>query len=155
MYQLYSQKKIVTNKTFSRFFPLILLCFQLFELVCYLVLFRYISQHNKEMAENNIISTDLVSNRRRINIFSLYAQICGFITEAVYLNSAWITRLLERRQMITHTREYANVGLIVLFSINPTVQIFASSELRKKILRNFSTIILTNLDFLFAFKPHF
>ena len=134
---LYNQKEPKTTTTFSKMYLLILFCFQIIELALYLILFQYISQHNKEMAQANIISNDLLNSRKRLNFFSLSAQMLGFLTEAVYFIISLITRVIERRYMIPNIREYTNVGVFVLFSTNSTVLILASSDLRKKLFALF------------------
>lgn len=137
MFQLYSGREAKATTMFSQLYLFILVGFQFLELVCYLILYRYISKHNQEMADNNIISTDLLSSRRRINVLSLYAQICGFVTEVVYFIILLITKVLGRSHLIPNTREYSNVAVIVLFGTNSTVIILASSELRKKFFELF------------------
>ena len=132
IFQLYNRREVKATTNITKLFLFILIGFQFFELMCYLILFQYLSQHNREMADNNIISADLHKSRKSINIFSLKAQVCGFITEAIFLIFTLITKLLERRHFVPNSREYGNTGVLILFCTNSTVQILASAELRKK-----------------------
>ena len=116
----------------------VIITFQMMELVCYLILFRYITDHNMEMHRNNVISDDLLKSRRRINIFSLNAQVVGFAIEATFFVLNLSLKAIGRKYFPPNTQEYSNIALVLLFCVNSTVPILASSELRKKFLAMFS-----------------
>ena len=106
-------------------------------MIIYLILFQYVSKHNKEMAENNVISNDVVRRRRQINVLSLYAQMSGFSTEVFYQILLLVSKVIERKYYIQRMREIANAWVMYLYVINSMALIFASSELRKKFFELF------------------
>ena len=112
--------------------------FQVLELVCYLVLFHFIMEHDKEMQRNNVISTDIYTNRKRVNIFSLHAQVIGFAIEFGFFGLNLLIKALGRRFFPPNTQEFSNVALMLIFGVNSTVPILASSDLRKKFMAMFT-----------------
>ena len=134
----YHGTRKVEITTTSKMVIAVIITFQMMELVCYLILFRYITDHNMEMHRNIVISDDLLKSRRRINIFSLNAQVVGFAIEATFFVLNLSLKAIGRKYFPPNTQEYSNIALVLLFCVNSTVPILASSELRKKFLVMFS-----------------
>ena len=109
-----------------------LITLQILELICYIILFHHITEHNREMQRNNIISADLFKARKHINIFSLYAQVFAFDIESTYFALNLVMKAIGRKYFPPSTREYSNVILTLLFCTNSTMQIFSSATLRQK-----------------------
>ena len=57
----------------------VLILIQLSELICYGYLFQFISNHDKEMFRNSIISTDIYKRRKQENAFSGFKQFILFV----------------------------------------------------------------------------
>ena len=123
--------------TAAKAFIAVLIAIPTLELIFYLILFHYITEHNKEMQRNNVISKELFMKRRHINIFSLYAQVFGFAVEVSFFAFNLSVKLLGRRLFPPKFREYSNVLVHLVFCTNSTVQILASSELRNKFFAMF------------------
>ena len=131
---LYTQKSSssATASTKSKMFLFALITFQAMELICYLVLFKHISEHNREMQQNNIISTDVYNRRRRINVISLYAQVIAFATEFTFFGLSLVVKSLGRKYFPSRNNF---IGIAsVIFCINSTTMIFALPDLRRKFL---------------------
>ena len=138
VYLIYSGKEPKASTALSKFYLLLLFCFQVFEFMFYLSLYLFITKHNKEMAETNIITTDIQKSRKRLNLLSLKAQMMGFFIEAAFFLLSLSSKMIERRLLIPKFREYTHFSsVIMLFSINSTMLIMASSDLRKKLFALF------------------
>ena len=138
VYLLYSGKEIKAQAYFSLIYVILIFGFGISEMTIYLILFHHVSEHNKEMAKNKVISHDLARTRRQINVLSLSAQISGFITEAIFGVITLLTKVIERRFFDHRFRDYSNTGFFILYLTNSIVLIFASSELRKKFIGLFT-----------------
>jgi hypothetical protein len=62
-------------------YPMLLISLQVAELLCYLHLYKFIHNHHKQMVHNNVISSDTYKSRKRVHLFSLSAQISGFVVK--------------------------------------------------------------------------
>jgi hypothetical protein len=86
------------------------------------------------MEHNAIITNDLNKARKRANLFSLYAQVVGFVVEVLYILATISIKKIGEKYFPKNSREYSNTFLVTQFGVLSTVQIFVSSDLRKKLL---------------------
>lgn len=135
---LYNNHEIYFETSGMKFSVTATFLFRVSEIICYVILYRVLSKHNDEMAQNNIISQDLNQARRNLNLLSVYAQIYGFVAENVFIVITIIWRVVGRGVPETdRSRELAATILVVQFAFVSAVPIFASSELRPKFLALF------------------
>ena len=151
VFLLYSKKSSVTASTTSKMFIFALITFQVIELICYLVLFKHISEHNREMQRNNIISNDICIRRRHINVFSLSAQVIAFAFEFTFFGVSLVVKSIGGRYFHPDTRNFINSFISILFCINSTMMIIASSDLRQKFLAMLWNWIFSEEYFSFSF----
>lgn len=131
----YNLKGPVPSETiWMKLYPLILILFQLMEMTCYTVLFRYLAKHHKEMVDNQIISNDHYRAKKRIHLFSLYAHIAGFVVEVIYLVAVLCLRIVGKKFSPKHSIDVVNLFRMTEFGVTSTVQILVSSDLRQKLL---------------------
>jgi hypothetical protein len=111
---------------------------QIGTLLIYRSLFKYIHDHNKEMLKNKIISSDMFQHRRNVNIFTMAGQIVTFLVElSFYVPMSILLNIVEERNLpralfIVAFFRMTQSGLV------STVQVFSSTELRKKLFSYFS-----------------
>ena len=120
-----------------KFGPLALITFQILELLCYLVLYRSVSEHRRQMEQDEVISRDQLRARKRIHLFSLYAQVAGFVVEVFYLLAVSFIRIVSQRYFSAHSRELVNSFRITQFGVTSTLQILVSGGLREKLFAIF------------------
>ena len=116
-----------------KMFPILCIILQFLEVGCYGVLHHYVYLHQSEMVSNGIISTDIYQSRKHVHIFSVSAQISGFIVEMVYLLGLLIVRIVGRRFFSSNILEMNNALKTTEFGVSSTVQILMSPDLRQKL----------------------
>ena len=133
VYLLYNHQEIYYENFGMKFAISSVFLFRVSEIVCYIILFRELSQHNDEMERNNIISRDVNRTRRRINLLSIYAQISGFVAENIYIVVIILWRVAGQAiPESDRSREIFAVLFVVQFAFVSTIPILASTELRNK-----------------------
>ena len=132
MYLIYQGEEIVFETLFMKLLHPILFAFHIAEMSCYVVLFKNLLKHDEEMRDIKLISGDNHQRRKRINLFSLSAQISGFAVETVYLLILICLRLLGRKYFPKHSRDYADTFYLTQFGLTSTLQILVSPDLRDK-----------------------
>ncbi len=119
----------------------VLILIQLSELICYGFLFQFISNHDKEMFRNSIISTDIYKRRKQENAFSGFKQFILFVYRFNYLLLFFLVRFWGQKYFGTSFAicftEMIHLTNIIDFSINSTLQLVAITELRRKVFSFF------------------
>ena len=135
---IYRGQEVVYETFFMRILHPILFAFHIAELICYVLLFRSLLKHDDEMKSIKLISADSHRRRKRINLFSIYAHVSGFIVETVYLSVLITLRLLGRKYFPLHSRDYADSVYLTQFGLTSTIQVLVSPDLRAKLLTMFN-----------------
>jgi hypothetical protein len=91
-------------------------------------------QHQSEMVSNGIISRDLYQSRKHVHVFSVGAQISGFVVEMVYLFGLLVVRMVGRRFFSANILEINNTLKTTQFGVSSTVEVLMSPTLRQKLL---------------------
>ena len=122
----------------------VLILIQLSELICYGFLFQFISNHDKEMFRNSIISTDIYKRRKQENAFSGFKQFILFVYRFNYLLLFFLVRFWGQkyfgRPFTICFTELMPLTNIVEFAINSTLQLAAITELRRNFFSMFKKI---------------
>lgn len=118
-----------------------LIIIQFSELICFGFLFRYISNHDKEMFQNSIISQDIYKRRNQENAYSGFKQFLLFVHRFSYLLLFFLIRFWGQkyfgRPFTICFTELMPLTNIVEFAINSTLQLAAITELRRKVFSMF------------------
>ena len=134
---LYTGQPLIAETFEIKLFPVIGILLQILEVVCYLVIYRKVYLHQQEMIANKIISRATYQDRKRVHIFSVFAQIAGFLVKLALIIFALIIRLLEQKVFLLSVLD----GLIVVktaqFGFVAMAEIFASPNLRQNFLAIF------------------
>ena len=85
------------------------------------------------MTKNKVISPDAYYKRKQKNIFSMYAQLSGFVLEIFYLVFLFFVRMIGRKYSLMDAKEYADALYVTQFGFTSTIQILVSSDLRLKL----------------------
>jgi len=122
----------MNETTEMKLFPIILILFQLSEMTCYILLFKHLAKHHKEMVDNNVISNDHYRARKRMHLFSLYAHLAGFAVEVAYLFAVMCLKIIGKKLFPKHSIDIVNIFRMTEYGATSTVQILVSSDLRQK-----------------------
>jgi hypothetical protein len=119
----------------------VLILIQLSELICYGFIFQFISNHDKEMFRNSIISTDIYKRRKQDNAISGFKQFILFVYRFNYLLLFFLIRFWGQkylgRSFAICFAEMIPLTNIIEFAINSTLQLAAITELRRKVFSFF------------------
>ena len=137
IYFLYNNLNPVIDTLGMKLHPVILGFFLFVEIVCYISLYHYLYNHDKSMANQQIISQDVYKSRTRVHFISLYAQVLGFFTEIVYFLIAAIVKFVGQKLSIRNILDYSNSLKMVEYFVTSTINIFATPDLRKALLSIF------------------
>ena len=137
VFLIYNGKQAVARTTTAKMYAVAIASFQAVEMICYLILFRHIMKHDEEMKNNNIISADVFTNRRRVNIFSLRAQVLNFAMKSTYSILSGCFKIIGRRYFPPNTNEYGHFIYMIPYPLYSAVPILASTDLRKKFFEMF------------------
>jgi hypothetical protein len=66
-----------------KFYPFVLIVLQVAEFSCYAFLYWSIFDHDRAMVMHKIITRDAYQTRKRMHMFTLYAQVAGWTALAV------------------------------------------------------------------------
>ena len=130
---MYTVGEVIHETLIMKLYPIAVTALQVLELSCYISLYRLVSKHNTVMSQNKIISRDVYHRRKQKNLFSMYAQVSGFVLEILYLIFLLIIRITGRRYSLFKAREYADFLYVTQFGLTSTIQILVSSDLRQKL----------------------
>ena len=137
MYFTYNGLVPISETTQMKLFPLLLILLQMIELTCYAVLHQYVNEHQREMVVHKVISRDMYHMRNHIHLFSLYAQISGFLVEMIYLVGLLVVKVVGRKFFFSNILELINTLKTTEFGVIATVQILMSPDLRQKLFSMF------------------
>ena len=131
---MYTVGGVIHETLAMKLYPIALTLLQVMELTCYISLYQMVTKHNNEMSQNKIISRDVYVKRKQKNLFSMYAQVAGFLLEVGYLIFLLCMRIIGRRYTFFDARDYADLFYLTQFGLTSTIQIFVSSDLRLKLI---------------------
>ena len=118
-------------------FPTLLFGFQLIEFICYVNLYLHLLSHSKEMLMSQVITRETFVKRKGVRTFSLFAQFLGFTVEVIYLLVHSSVKWIGHRFFNANILEFVNALKTSEFGAVSTVEIMATSEMRKKFLSVF------------------
>ena len=130
---MYTVGEVIYETLAMKLFPTALTFLQVIELSCYVSLFRAVTKHEANVSERKIIYIETFHKRKQKNLFSMYAQMSGFVLEILYLIFLLIIRITGRRYSLFNAREYADFLYVTQFGLTSTIQILVSSDLRQKL----------------------
>jgi len=104
--------------------------FLLAEVVCYIIMYKHLYNHDTLMVKNSVISNETYRNRQRTNIFSMGGQLCSFLFEMSYVICMIICTNLIESYSATNMKEMYFVFKICEFGFLSTIQVLSSRELR-------------------------
>ncbi len=117
------------------------LFFLLAEIVCYMIMYKHLYNHDTLMMKNSVISNETYRNRQRTNIISMGGQFCSFLFELSYVSSMIICTTLIESYSATNMKEMYFVFKICEFGFLSTVQVLSSRELRNVLKHSLKTKI--------------
>ena len=130
---MYTFGEAIHETSAMKLYPIALSVLQVLELSCYISLFKAVSRHDENMSQNKVISLDVLHKRKQKNIFSMYAQVSGFILEILYLIFLFFVRMIGRNYSLMDAKEFAGALYVTQFGFTSTIQILVSSDLRLKL----------------------
>ena len=130
VYLMYTVGKVSFDTLSMKMYHPILMVLQISELSCYFSMYRFISKHDKEMQKNKVISSDNFYKRKQKNLFSMYAQVSGFVLEMFYLVLIFCLRTIGSKYSLARMKSYIDTLYMTQFGLTSTIQIFVSSDLR-------------------------
>jgi len=131
---LFTYGGVIYESLEVKFYPIVLAALQMIELLCYLCIYNAVTKHNEEMRQKQIISNDILQRRKQKNLFSMYAQVTGFVLEVTYLIFSICIKVIGKKFSLLNYREYMDVFYATQFGLGTTLQILVSSDLRMKFL---------------------
>ena len=102
---------------------------QLAELLCYLVMFHHIYQHNKYMLTRNALTAEEVSNRHHKNAVTFLGQFYAFMVEIV--SFALMLYCVSVKNSTVMLRAFTVTIIWVEFGISSVVEVYTSSNLKR------------------------
>ena len=115
-----------------------LIFIQLLEMVCFVMLFKFIVDHDGEMFRRCVISDDVYKRRRQDNAFTGFKEFIMFTFKMVYLLFFFFIKICGERyfgKSFTATlSEFVPYARVFEFAINSTIQLLSIRELRNRIL---------------------
>ena len=133
VYFLYTVGEVSYDKLSMKLYHPILIVLQISELSCYVILYREVSKHDEEMRRKKIISSSNFDKRKQKNLFSLYAQLSGFVLEMLYLLLIFCLRVIGRKYALMHMKGYVDAFYMTQFGLTSTIQILLSADLRQRL----------------------
>ena len=136
----YTVGEVIHETLKMKLHPTALTVLQVIELSCYISLYQSVSKHNDEMSQSKVISKDVYYKRKQKNLFSMYAQVAGFVLEIMYLVCLLCMRIIGRKYSLFYARELADMFYGTQFGLNTTIQILVSSDMRQKLFSLFNQV---------------
>jgi len=116
------------------------------ELISYLVLFRYLYNHDNQVAIT-ILKPDVIKLRNSKNAISLVGQITTWLLESSYFI---LLMFYLRFNYNERTREIASICKLLEFTLIPIAQVSTSSPLRKYLIEKNLLLLLPFCVFLYV-----
>jgi hypothetical protein len=100
------------------------------ELICYILFFVYVYQHNKHMGEINVLQDNQIRDRHRKNAITMIGQIYSSVLETIFI--ILLLLFLKTNLFEKGVKELFILAKINEFGLMSFVQVMLSPELRKE-----------------------
>ena len=137
---LQSNDSIMDPTTEMKLLPVIGTFLKLNEFCIYLFIFHDLYNHNKYLAINSVISSDVFNNRQKHNSLTLSCQVGCFIVEGLFTFHLLVANVLGPK---FSSKEISFSLRVPQFAIQTLLQISTSKEIRENLFfarfyRNFN-----------------
>ena len=93
VYFLYNKQEPISQTLGTKIQTLVLFLLKVSELFCYITLYRYVIDHNKEMHKTAIITSETFNARKKVHLLSMAGQLHTFVTDMVYILCSLLYRI--------------------------------------------------------------
>ena len=114
------------------------LVFILSEMSFYVVIYRFIFNHNRTMLTTSIISVETFKHRQRLSVFSVTVHFYCFIVKIIFMTVVNLALMLRGKYSTIQVLEMANCLRIIQFAILSVVQVSSTNEMRREFMEKFT-----------------
>ena len=116
----------------------LLIFLQCLEMVCFLLLFKFMVEHDEDMFKRSVISDAVYKRRRQDNAFTGFKEMIMFTFKMCYLLFFFFIKISGEsyfgKSFSVTLAEVVPFVRVFEFAINSTIQVLSIRELRLQIL---------------------
>ena len=114
--------------------------FVLGEMIFYILIYKFMSDHNSSMLTSSIISVETYKHRQRSSAISITGQMYCFLLKLVYTSILALAVVLRGNYPSIQVLEIVNISRIIQFGVLSVVQVCSTSTLRKELFEFFARL---------------
>ena len=114
--------------------------FVLGEMIFYILIYKFMSDHNSSMLTSSIISVETYKHRQRSSAISATGQMYCFLLKLVYTSILALAVVLRGYYPSIQVLEIVNISRIIQFGVLSVVQVCSTSTLRKELFEFFARL---------------